>query len=299
MQRNDLHAVQLVPLTAFDREGRLHLDTMRQQTERLLAAGVRVFIPCAGSSEFHTLRTDEIVSAVAMTREVVGDQARVIVPVGFGLEMARELAKRAIDEGADAMLIMPLNFPYLSDAGARDYYLGLLDVVSCPTVVYKKDVLPSSDLLCDLGQHPNMIGVKYALPDVTAFSAIVQQDGGRLDWFCGHAERFAPFFMMAGAPGYTSGAGNLCPRLTLAMHQALAGGDYQEGMRLMNIIRPIEDYRARDNHSYNVSFLKSAIRHLGMDFGEPRPPYRRLTEAEHDEIESMIQPILRAEAELS
>ena len=112
-------------------------------------------------------------------------------------------------------------------------------------------------------------------------------------------ERFAPFFMMAGAPGYTRGAGNLCPRLTLAMHQALAGGDYQEGMRLMNIIRPIEDYRARDNHSYNVSFLKSAIRHLGMDFGEPRPPYRRLTEAEHDELESMIQPILRAEAELS
>ena len=27
MQRSDLHAVQLVPLTAFDSEGRLHLDT--------------------------------------------------------------------------------------------------------------------------------------------------------------------------------------------------------------------------------------------------------------------------------
>ena len=53
--REQLHTVQLVPLTAFDASGNLNLEPMRQQIQRLFDAGIRVFIPCAGSSEFHTL----------------------------------------------------------------------------------------------------------------------------------------------------------------------------------------------------------------------------------------------------
>lgn len=298
LERKRLHTVQLVPLTAFDASGQLDLGPMRRQTERLYAAGVRVFIPCAGSSEFHTMVNDEIVSAVRMTREVVGDDAIVMTPVGLQLQAAIDLGRRAAEAGADALLVMPLVNPYLSDAGARDYYESLLQQVPLPAVVYKKDTYPSNQLLLQMADHPQLIGVKYSMPDISAFHHIVQQDQGRLDWFCGHAERYAPFFMLAGAPGYTSGAGNICPRVTLAMHRALASGDYTEALRLQKILAPIEDYRARDANSYNVSFLKHAIRSLGMDFGQPRAPYRRLTSAEQQEIETLVAPILHAEAEL-
>lgn len=296
--REHLHTVQLVPLTAFDSSGRLNLEPMQRQTERLLEAGIRVFIPCAGSSEFHTLQADEIVAAIQMTREVVGDKARIMVPVGLQPNYAVELGQRALEAGADAMLVMPLGFPYLSDAGARDYYHLLFDRVGCPTIIYKKDAIPSSELLLELADHPKLIGVKYSLPDVTDYQRVVQQDKGRLDWFCGHAERYAPFFAMAGAPGYTSGAGNVCPRITLAMHRALSQGNYSEALRWQRVLLPIEDYRARDANSYNVSFLKQAMHSVGIDFGDPRPPYRRLTGEEKQEIERIIEPILAQESEL-
>lgn len=298
ISRSDFYTVQLVPLTAFEDAGKLNLEPMRQQTERLVNAGVRVLIPCAGSSEFHTLNTDEIVDAIKMTCEVVGDRARVVVPVGLQLSQAVSLGRRAVDAGADAMLVMPLVNPYLSDIGARDYYTELMEQVDCPTLIYKKDVFPSNELLLELADHPNLMGVKYSLADVTEYHRVVQEDAGRLDWFCGHAERYAPFFMMAGAPGYTSGAGNICPRLTLAMHQALAQRDLATAFELLAVLRPIEEYRARAGNSYNVSFLKSAIRHLGLDFGEPRPPYRRLTTDEHADIEALLRPILDAEDSL-
>jgi 4-hydroxy-tetrahydrodipicolinate synthase len=297
--RADLHTVQLVPLTAFDARGRLNLPPMRQQAQRLLEAGIRVFIPCAGSSEFHALGGDEIVAAIRLTREVVGDQARVIAPVGLQLPYAIEVGRRAVAEGADSMLVMPLAFPYLSDVGARDYYTALMEEVGCPTIIYKKDTIPSHELLLELASHPLMIGVKYSLPDVTQFQQVVAQDRGRIDWFCGHAERYAPYFALAGAPGYTSGAGNICPRVTLAMHAALASGDYQEALRWQQVLLPIEQYRARDANSYNVSFLKHAMRQTGIDFGPPRPPYRQLTEAERQEIDAIIEPILATEAELA
>ncbi|MBW3596104.1 MAG: dihydrodipicolinate synthase family protein [Planctomycetes bacterium] len=296
--REKLHTVQLVPLTAFDEHAKLALSPMQTLTARLHEAGVRVFIPCAGSAEFHSLDPEEIVAAVRMTRETIGSEGTIIAPIGHWLENAVRLGESSLEAGADAVLVMPLAFPYLSDAGARDYYLAIMERLGCPTLIYKKDAIPGDELLLDLSGHPNLIGVKYAVNDIDAFTRVVQRNGGRIDWYCGSAERFAPFFMLAGAPGYTSGAGNVVPRLTLAMHAAAARGDWPEAMRLLAIIRPIEEYRARAGSSYNISFLKHAIRSIGLDFGRPRPPQRRLSEEEMREIDALMTSLLEAEREL-
>ncbi len=294
-----LRTVQVVPVTAYDEAGELNLDVMRQHTQRLFDAGMRVFIPCAGSSEFHSLSADEIVSAVAMTREVLGDEGIVMAPVGLQVRHAIEIGRRSVDAGADAVLVMPLAAPYLSDSGARDYYEAILEEVNCPAIIYKKSDIPSDRLLLELAEHPKVVGVKYSVNCVDAFTKVVREDDGRLEWFCGSAERFAPFFMLAGATGYTSGAGNLCPHLTLAMHAACVEGDWPQAMRLLEAIRPIEDYRARAGSSFNISFLKHACRATGLDFGQPRPPQRRLTPEEEREIDALVAPILAADAELA
>ena len=79
----------------------------------------------------------------------------------------------------------------------------------------------------------------------------------------------------------------------------MAAGEFQEGMRLQNILLPIEDYRARAGDSYNVSMLKHAMHLIGFDFGQPRAPFRKLTAAEEREIDEMMEAILLAEAELA
>ncbi len=299
MLASDLKTVQLVPLTAFDAQGELNLEPMRAQTERLIDAGIKVLIPCAGSSEFHNLVADEIIESVKMTCEVAQGRARVITPVGLQLPYAMELACRARELGSDGLLVMPLDFPYVSDAGARDYYLALLEQIAMPTVIYKKGAVPSDALLLELADHPAMVGVKYSVNDLSQFQATVAADRSRIDWFCGSAERFAPYFFLAGASGYTSGAGNLCPRLTRSLLDALVQGDYPKAMQIQRLIAPIEYYRARENNAYNVTFLKYAVSHLGFDFGDPRPPYRRLTKAEREEIDQIVLPILELEQSMS
>jgi 4-hydroxy-tetrahydrodipicolinate synthase len=299
LRPEQLRHVQLVPITGFDAQGRLHLDVMRENTQRLLEAGVKVFIPCAGSSEFHSLSADEVVAAVQMTRDAVGEGPVVMAPVGLQVGHALDVGRRSLDAGADCVLVMPLSAPYLSDAGARDYYVALLDELSCPLLIYKKSDIPSDALLLELAERPGVVGVKYAVNDIDAFQRVVRDDEGRIDWFCGSAERYAPYFMLAGATGYTSGAGNICPHLTLAMFEACQSADWAQALRLQQIIRPIEDYRAKAGSSYNVSFLKHAARRIGLNFGPPRPPQRRLTAEEQREIDALLEPILEAERELA
>jgi 4-hydroxy-tetrahydrodipicolinate synthase len=302
--RGRLRTVHLVPLTAFGPGGGIAEDVQARHVRWMAAAGMRVFLPAAGTSEFHSLSAAEIARLVAITREAAGKRAAVFAPVGLQIGHAIETGRQSLAAGADGVMVMPMSHPYLSDSGIRDYYRALLDALDCPMMLYKKAALPSDELLLELADDERVVGVKYAQNNLDEFRRTVLRDtasggsgGPRTEWLCGSAERFAPFYMLAGSPGYTTGAGNLCPRLTLAMHAALAAGEYAEGMRLQALLLPIEEYRSRSGDSYNISMLKHAMTLLGEDFpfGSPRPPQRRLTDAERAEIDAIVRPILAEE----
>ena len=291
-----LRTVHLVPLTAFDAEGRIDVDVQSTHIESMYGAGMRVYLPAAGTSEFQSLSADEVVELVRITREASGPDAQIFAPVGLQVGHAKEIGRRSIEAGADGIMFMPFVHPYMSDAGARDYYLEVIDAVEAPTLVYRKGPIPTDELLLDLADDPRVVGIKYAVNEMHGFRTTVLADGGRIEWLCGSAERFAPFYMLVGASGYTTGAGNLAPHVTLAMHAAMAAGEYDEGLRLQQVLLPIEDYRARAGDSYNVSMLKYAMKLVGAEFGPPRAPQRQLTDAECAEIDDLMGPILEIEA---
>lgn len=296
--KSKLRTVHLVPLTAYDPSGNLALDVQSRHTARMYAAGMRVFLPGAGTSEYHSLSADEIVALVKVTRDASGADAQIFAPLGMQIQHALDVGQRSLAVGATGVMFMPFAHPYLCNAGARDYYRQVIDRLRCPTLAYKKSPIPSDQLLLELAGDPYVVGIKYAENNLHEFRKVVMEDRGRIEWLCGSAERFAPYYMLAGATGYTTGAGNLCPHLTLAMHAAFSASEYSEGMRLQKLILPIEDFRARDGDSYNISMLKHGIRRLGTDFGPPRAPQRQLSTPERSAIDDLLAPIFAAEREM-
>ena len=295
-----LSTVQLVPLTPCSADGLTVLpEVLGTFARSVYDAGIRVFLPGAGTGEFHSLTAAEVVVCVQSVHRAVGSDAVVVAPIGLGLPHALAIGRGAAEAGADALLVMPPVHPYLCDAGLRDYFRALMDALPLPFLAYKKGPFPSDELLGELAGTGRLVGVKYAVNDVDAVARFVETYRGRMGIYCGTAERFAPFFHLAGATGYTTGAGNLCPRLTLALHKALTEGKYAAAMENLRILRPIEDYRGRAGDSYNISMLKAALRLTGRDFGPPRPPQRRVSAAEEAEIRALIAPILAIEAELA
>lgn len=303
-----LRTVHLVPLTAFGPDGGLNLTAQAEHIRRMYQAGIRVYMPGAGTSEFHSLSASEIVDVVRVTREASGPDALIFAPVGLQIGHAIEVGTRVREVGATGVMFMPFSHPYLSSTGLRDYYQQALERIQLPALIYKKSPHPSDALLLELATHPWVVGVKYAENNMQDFRRVVMADiaahqaaggtGTRIEWLCGSAERFAPYYMLAGGTGFTTGAGNLCPHLSLAMHSAFAAGEFLHGMELQEQILPIEEYRAKEADSFNISMLKYALSTIGPDFGIPRPPQRQLTSKEKAEIEQLIQPILRAEQEI-
>ena len=297
-----LRTVHLVPLTAYDSAGQIDAELQAAHTARMAQAGISTYLPAAGTSEFHSLSADEVVELVRITRQAAGEDAAIFAPVGLQVGHAIEIATRSLDAGATGIMFMPFSHPYMSDEGAKGYYQAVMKAAPCPTLIYKKAPIPANSLLLELADHPYVVGVKYAFNNMEEFRRTVLKDSKqgspKIEWLCGSAERFAPYYMLAGSTGYTTGAGNLCPHITLAMHAAFVAGEFAEGMRLQELLLPIEEYRARAGDSYNISMLKGAMKVLDQDFGPPRPPQRQLTPSEQAEIEAMIRPLLAIEAEM-
>jgi 4-hydroxy-tetrahydrodipicolinate synthase len=294
-----IRTVHLVPLTAYNADGSLNESLQAEHTQRMYAAGIRCYLPAAGTSEFHSLSADEIVEIVRITVEATGPDAVIFAPVGFQVGYAIEVGQRCMAAGASGIMFMPFGHPYMSDSGARDYYNQVIDAIQAPTLIYKKAPLPTNELLLEMAKNPHVIGMKYAWNQMHEFRTTVEADTEGVEWLCGSAERFSPYYMLAGSNGYTTGAGNICPHITLAKHAAFVAGAYQEGMDLQSKLLPIEDYRARAGDSYNISMLKHAMKAFGQDFGPARAPQRQLTASEEAEIDQLLVPVLQAEEEIA
>lgn len=298
MDLSRLNTVQVVPPTPFTPDGReVLVDRLQALVGRLAADGIQVFLPAAGTGEFHSLTVEEVVKCVRATRTALSDSATVIAPIGFSVEDAVAIGKGALDAGADALLLMPTIHPYVGDAGFRDYFCAISDRLAVPLLTYKRGPAPSDKLLLELARNKKLCGTKYAVNDVDAFSrfAAAAADVPTLGLYCGTAERWAPYFMLAGATGYTSGLGCFAPRTTLAMHRLLAAGQFPEAMRLLAAFRPIEDYRALDGDSFNIAAIKYAVSLCGPDLGPCRPPQRRLTATEQADIRRIVESLLEVE----
>ena len=75
----------------------------------------------------------------------------------------------------------------------------------------------------------------------------------------------------------------------MAIHGALAAGDYPLANRLIAEMRAFEDIRAEELNGTNVTGVKAALQALGMDCGPTRPPSAwPLTDLQADKLRSFL-----------
>jgi 4-hydroxy-tetrahydrodipicolinate synthase len=177
--------------------------------------------------------------------------------------------------------------PYVSQAGWVDYHRAIAESVpELGVVPYIRNAQLTGARLAQLADAcPNVIGVKYAVPDAAKFAAFARDAGlDRFVWVAGLAEPYAPSYFSAGATGFTSGLVNVAPSVSLNMIEALRSGDYPAAMKVWEQIRRFEELRAANGSADNVTVVKEALASLGLCRREVRPPSRPLPQDARAEV---------------
>ncbi|WLQ33133.1 dihydrodipicolinate synthase family protein [Streptomyces castrisilvae] len=283
--------VVAIPVTPFAGDGTIDTAAHRALLRRLLDGGVRIVTPNGNTGEFYALTPEERRTVTELTIEEAGGRATVLVGVGHDVPTAVAAAEHARDAGAEMVMVHQPVHPYVSQDGWVDYHRAIAEAVPGLGVVpyIRNPHLDGACLAALADSCPNVIGVKYAVPDAARFAAFARDAGlERFVWVAGLAELYAPSYFSAGATGFTSGLVNVAPGVSLAMLEALRAGDHPAAMKVWEQIRRFEELRADRQSANNVTVIKEALAALGLCDRAVRPPSRELPEAQRAEVADEI-----------
>jgi 4-hydroxy-tetrahydrodipicolinate synthase len=296
-QREALADVVAIPVTPYSADGSVDLDTYEALLQRLVRHGVRTLTPNGNTGEFYALSPAERRALIAASARAAGD-ADLLVGVGHDIaEAAADLAVAAEHGVRMAMIHQPLH-PHQSAEGWIEYHRAIAATQpDLAFVLYVRSEWITGEMLRRLGDiAPNIVGVKYAIPDPTVFAAVRDAAGPeRFVWIAGLAEPYALSYAVHGADGFTSGLVNVDPGISLGLRDELRAGDYAAADVILRRIARFEELRADARSANNVSVVKEAMAQLGLCDRQVRPPSRPVGDSVRAEI-SVILDQWRADA---
>ena len=249
--------------------------------EFLIKNEVPLIIPNGNTGEFYSLSEHEWEVVLKATVDASNAKSTIMSGVGHSVTTAISQLEKVRDMGVPAVMIHYPQHVFVSEEGLFSYYRELLDAAKGLNVVlYKKGPQLTDTMLEKLMTCENLIGVKYAFGRIVDFSRTVHRLGHKIVWSCGTAERFAPFFFLAGARAFTSGLCNFAPQVSRRMVEALKKEDFTEAMKIQQMITPLEDLREGRDKAKNVPIVKTAMDQVGLRGGLCRPPIHPLSDAE-------------------
>lgn len=290
--RGELCSVIPIPITPFDPHGRIDEPAYQRVLERLTAVPLLVLTTNGNTSEFYALSENERRCILEITTRCIGARACIVNGIGFDVDTAIMMGKFSESSGAQAVMVHQPIHPYQSAQGWVAYHRAIADALpKMGIVLYVRDPAVTAHMLVELVEKcPNVLGVKYAVPNPVQFASMVRQVGpDRVAWICGLAETWAPFFWLGGARGFTSGLANIHAPLSFQMLECLRANEFGAAMQIWARIKPFEDLRARDNGTHNVSVVKEALTQMSLCERTVRPPLCELSENDRERVREILK----------
>jgi 4-hydroxy-tetrahydrodipicolinate synthase len=285
-----LPGISGILVTPFDKDDRIAPQLLKPIIDRAIGAGVHILTVNGNTGEFYGLTTMEAEKMVHSVAEQVDGRAPVLAGVGRSIGDAVALARASREAGAAALMVHQPPDPFVSPRGVVAYVQRIADVgQGLPVVLYLRNDGIGFEAIEQLCRIPNVAGVKWASPTPLRLAEAIRRADPRIVWVGGLAEVWAPPLCAVGARGFTSGLINVWPEHSMAIHGALAAGNYARANELISTMNSFEELRAEENNGTNVTVVKSALRLMGQDCGHVRPPGAwPLTERQTKELRGLL-----------
>src|SRR4051794_33469435 len=280
-----LDTVVAVPPTPFLDDGALDEAGFERVLRRAVDGGLRAVTIAGNTGEVSAVSAREIGRLAEIAAATLAGRAALLVGRGGDVASGRIIATSAAAAGAFGVMVHEPAGPFRSLDGWIRYHAAIASAVPDLAIVpYVRDAaISAADVRALVAAVPNVVAVKYAVPDPVRFAEIVA-GAPPLLWICGLAERWAPFFWPGGATAFTSALAVVEPRLSLELLDDLRAQRRAAATATWALLAPFEALRARNHGAANVPAIKEALA-IRIGIGRTvRPPISELGAADRGEI---------------
>jgi 4-hydroxy-tetrahydrodipicolinate synthase len=281
-------------ITPFKRNPAMGLDIpgLEDNIGFLLSRGIHGIVPCGSTGESATLTFEEHEKVIRVTVDKVNGKIPVLAGTGSNnTAEAIKLTKAAKDIGADGVLVISPYYNKPNRAGLIKHYTKLADL-DIPVIVYNvpgrtgQNLEP--DLIAELAQHPNIVGVKEASGNISQISRIIEDTQDEDFAVISGDDNITLPIMALGGAGVISVAANVDPARMVEMYDAMKHGDVQKALVLHFAMSPLFRSMFIDTNPIPV---KMAVELLGMAGGPVRLPLDELDEKKTEQLRKVLLTI--------
>jgi 4-hydroxy-tetrahydrodipicolinate synthase len=295
-------SVFAVSITPFDASGRLDEAGLRQHLQRMVAAGVGVYIGGGGSGEGFVLTAGERRRILEIAAEELGGK----VPfrsMGVETRSAGEMLEYlevAQSVGVDAAQIYSLDpghGHHPTPDEVREYLIDVLSATTVPSVlsthqsVGYRISLESISHVVDRFDH--VVGVNCSHGDLAYLATIIDAVGDRVDVHVGGPLQ-ALTALALGANGFLSSEANLAPRLC---ESVIAFYEQGAGDELLDAFGKLARLSMALYGNGGIRATKAVLNRLGLPGGYPRKPQLPVADATVDALMAVIGDLQLGELE--
>jgi len=242
-------------VTPFLPDGGVDFQSCENLYSHLIKGGMDGILIMGSIGEFFSLTLEQKKELIRFARKTIGKETQLIAgTTSMVFDEIPALSNFALDEGVDAVMLLPPYYFWFDDAGVFRWFDALAGAIHGPVYIYNfpdrtgYDVSPAV-LRALAEKHPNIKGVKDTVGGVDHTREIIKAVRPvRPDFlvYSGYDDNFA-HNVLCGGNGCITGLSNLFPDLFSTWVKAMKAGDMEKSAACQRMVDSLMDI-------YNVSY---------------------------------------------
>ena len=197
-------------------KGEIDYESLQNLIERQIDAGVGAILLAGTTGESPTLSVREHAEMVSFAARQIEGRLPLLAGCGSNSTAhACELAEAVAESGADALLAVTPYYNRTNDRGIVAHYHAIANATQKPLILYNVPARTGFSMTLahyrELAEHPNIVAVKEASPDLSLLGSLCGECSSDLDVYTGN-DHHTVSAMRLGAVGVISVFSNLFPR---------------------------------------------------------------------------------------
>ncbi|XP_042893224.1 4-hydroxy-2-oxoglutarate aldolase, mitochondrial-like [Penaeus japonicus] len=270
--------------TPFNHDESVNYDKFASNIEAWHKVPFRGLVVQGSNGEYVYLSPEERVDLVKCVRDTLPRDSGKIILAGSGCESTRatiDMSEKMAKAGADAVMVVT---PCYYKAGMKDkalysHFKSVADNSPVPVILYSVPAFTvidlSLDVIVDLAEHPNIIGIKESGGDISKIGAIIHRTHScDFQVIAGSASFFLPCLQMGGV-GAVAALANVLGPAVCDLHKLVMDGDMEAAVALQQKLIGPNSAVTKD---FGIPGLKQVMDWMGLYGGPTRSPLQSLSE---------------------
>ena len=261
-----MNAKYITPaVTAFDENGEIDYESLKKLYDHIITGGIDGILVLGSIGEFFAIPKKMKEELIRFAVKYINKRTELIIgTTSMDINETIELSRYALNEGANAVIIIPPYYFALNDDSVEEYYDRIADSINGNLYIYNFPDRTGYDVSPDvtvrlLRKHKNIIGYKDTTAGMDHTRELIKKvkpEFPKFYIYSGFDDNFARN-ILSGGDGCIAGLSNLVPELLSGWAKAFRNNDLN---KVSEISKKVD--RLMDIYSVGqpfVPYIKKAL----------------------------------------